>query len=163
MIDITYKYKQVRLENIRASETLKSAGLFERFAAIPFRATNLADIPHENLLNFLRWHPLVVESQGKKNFCVTGNLHSMILLQHLPPGTKIPLLVEYPPIPREIFLREAIERELLNILLLAVQNGCLARALSSLYGTPGANMHESEFLSTKLRFASLAGVNRREL
>lgn len=163
MIDITYKYKQVRLENIRASETLKSAGLFERFAAIPFRATNLADIPHENLLNFLRWHPLVVESQGKKNFCVTGNLHSMILLQHLPPGTKIPLLVEYPPIPREIFLREVIERELLNLFLLAVQTGYLTNTLSSLYGIPGANIGESNFLPTKQKLASLAGVNRREL
>jgi len=51
----------------------------------------------------------------------------------------------------------------LNWLKMHVSGWALARALSSLYSTPGANMHESEFLSTKLKFASLAGVNRREL
>jgi len=163
MSDNTYKYKLVPLKNIRVSEDLKNAGLFERFAAIPFRATNLADIPHESLLKFLRWHPLIVEPQGKKNFCVTGNLHSMILLRHLPAGTKIPLLVESPPIPREVFLREVIERELLNIFLLAIQKGCLTKALSSLHNIPGANIRQSKFLSTKQELASLAGVNRREL
>jgi len=76
----------------------------------------------------------------------------------------VPVLVEYPPIPADIFLREVVERELLNLSVLALKKRDYAAALSSLFTLlPDFEMKRSALMPTKIELAKLAGANRREL
>lgn len=171
MIEINYKFRKVPKENIRLSPRFGRSQFTERFMAISFRAGEFEAVPHQAILDYLCRHPAVVEKGTVKDengktktvFFVTGNLRSQFLLDFLPKKTQVPVLVESPPIPAEIFLREVVERELLNLSVLAMKQGGYAAALSSLFTLPNLEMRRSALAPTKERLSKLAGANRREL
>ncbi len=174
MTEINYKFRKVPKENIRLSPRFGRSQFTERFMAVSFRAGEFEAVPHQAILDYLCRHPVVVEvvkvkgKDGKDRkdrevFFVTGNLRSHLLLDFLPEKIQVPVLVESPPIPAEIFLREVVERELLNISVLAIKQGGYAAALSSLFNIPNLEMRRSALTPTKERLSKLAGANRREL
>jgi len=185
MTEINYKFRKVPREKILLSPRFGRSQFIERFMAIPFRAGEFEAAPDQAILDYICRHPVVVEEgkikvnneekegkeekQGKDKkiktvFFVTGNFRSQFLLTFLPEKTKVPVLVEYPPIPADIFLREVVERELLNLSVLALKKRDYAAALSSLFTLlPDFEMKRSPLMPTKIELAKLAGANRREL
>ena len=171
MSEINYKFRKVPKEKIQLSPRFGRSQFIERFMAVSFRAGEFEGVPHQAILDYLCRHPVVVEEgtvkdkNGKDHvvFFATGNVRSQLLLELLPAKTQVPVLVEYPPIPAEIFLREVVERELLNLSILAIKTGGYAAALSSLFTIPGLRMRRSALTPTKDRLSRLAGANRREL
>ncbi|HBC36789.1 hypothetical protein [Marinobacter adhaerens] len=171
MTEINYKLRKVPKEKILLSPRFGRSQFTERFMAISFRSGEFEVVPHQAILDYLCRHPVVVEKgtvkdkDGKSEtvFFVTGNLRSQLLLDFLPKKMTVPVLMEYPPIPAETFLREVVERELLNLSVLAIKHGGYAAALSSLFTLPNLEMRHSALAPTKERLSKLAGANRREL
>jgi len=174
MTDHSYTLRKLSQERIVASPILRRNYLLEVIAALPFRCTVLDELPQEAILDYLYRHPIVVQKQklvvekqtGKKKdfFLVTGNFRSAALIPCLDPGVRIPAMLEAPAIPIDVFLTEVIERELLNLSIMAMQTGGYSRAIASLFQLLGDRAGSaSTIFPTKSRLARISGVNRREL
>ena len=176
MADHTYTLKTISPKDVEESPVLRATHFLEQFAALPFRAIALDELPEPAILDYLHRHPMVVEERKKKNegkkenktesdliYTVTGNLRSAVLISCLNPETQIPVLVESPPIPTDILLTEVIERELLNLSLMAMQTGGYAKAISSLFVFMKRYGSSSSIFPTKSRLSQISGVNRREI
>lgn len=182
MADHTYTLKTISPKDVEESPVLRATHFLEQFAALPFRASALDELPEPAILDYLHRHPIVVEERKKKKkkkkknerekenktesdliYMVTGNLRSAVLISCLNPETPIPVLVESPPIPTDILLTEVIERELLNLSLMAMQTGGYAKAISSLFVFMKRYGSASSIFPTKSRLSQISGVNRREI
>ncbi|SFM41427.1 hypothetical protein [Marinobacter pelagius] len=166
MTDHTYTLKKISLDKLQESSVLRGKHFLEQFAALPFRMNALDELPEAAILDYLYRHPLVVQAQRKSEkrvYVVTGNLRSAALLSCLSPKTRIPVLVEAPAIPIDIFLTEVVERELLNLCLMAMHAGGHSKAVSALFSLMGKHGTASSLFPTKSRLAVISGVNRREI
>lgn len=183
MTDHTYTLKTISPTDLEESPVLRGKHFLEQFAALPFRASALGELTEPAILDYLHRHPMVVEERKKKKkknegekgkgtenkteyvlyYIVTGNLRSAALVSCLNPETPIPVLVESPPIPTDILLTEVIERELLNLSLMAMQTGGYSKAISSLFRLIKKCGSASSIFPTKSRLSLVAGVNRREI
>ena len=183
MADHIYTLKTILPKDVEESPVLRANHFLEHFAGLPFRANALDELPEAAILDYLYRHPLVVEEKRRKKkkneeekekqtenrteyiffYVVTGNLRSAALISRLNPETPIPVLVESPPIPTDILLTEAIERELLNISLMAMQTGGYPKAISSLFSLMRKFGSASSTFPTKSRLSLISGVNRREV
>ncbi|MTI97456.1 MAG: hypothetical protein FH752_02425 [Marinobacter adhaerens] len=181
MTDHTYTLKTISPTDLAESPVLRGKHFLEQFAALPFRASALGELSEPAILDYLHRHPMVVEERKKKKsegekgkgtenkieyvfyYIVTGNLRSAALVSCLNPETPIPVLVESPPIPTDILLTEAIERELLNLSLMAMQTGGYSKAISSLFRLMKTFGSASSIFPTKSRLSQISGVNRREI
>lgn len=174
-MDHTYTLNKIPLTRLHESPVLRGTHFLELFAALPFRANALDELPEQVILDYLYRHPIVVvEKKNKKkikenetgddsSYFVTGNLRSAALISCLNRETEIPVLVESPPIPIEIFLTEVIERELLNLSLTAMQTGGYPKTIASLFFFMKRNGSSSSMFQTKSRLSLISGVNRRDL
>jgi hypothetical protein len=183
MADHIYTLKTISPKDLEESPVLRATHFLEQFAALPFRASALDELPEPAILDYLHRHPAVVEERKKKKkkneekkgketgkkteyvsyYIVTGNLRSAALISCLNPETPIPVLVESPPIPTDILLTEVIERELLNLSLMAMQTGGYSKAISSLFLLIKKHGSASSSFPTKSRLSLISGVNRREI
>jgi len=166
MIDHTYTLKTISSDKIQKSSVLRAKHFLEQFAALPFRANALDELPEQAIVDYLYRHPVVVQAQKKnekKVYVVTGNLRSVALVSCLSPKARIPVLVETPAIPIDSFLTEVIERELLNLCLMAMQTGGYPKAVSALFFFIRNHGTASSLFPTKSRLSLISGVNRREL
>ncbi|QTN42157.1 hypothetical protein [Marinobacter salsuginis] len=183
MNDHTYTLKTISPTDLAESPVLRGKHFLEQFAALPFRASALGELSEPAILDYLHRHPMVVEERKRKKkkserekgkgtenkteylfyYIVTGNLRSAALISCLNPETPIPVLVESPPIPTDILLTEVIERELLNLSLMAMQTGGYSKAISSLFRLMKKFGSASSIFPTKSRLSQISGVNRREI
>jgi len=173
MTDHSYTLRKISQERILESPILRSNHFLEVFAALPFRCQVLDELPQEAILDYLYRHPVVVQKRklvvdkekGKKKdfFLVTGNFRSAALITCLDSGVRIPAMLEAPAIPIDVFLTEVIERELLNLSVMAMQTGGYSKAIATLFQLLGDRGPASSIFPTKSRLARISGVNRREL
>jgi len=173
MTDHSYTLRKISQERILESPILRSNHFLEVFAALPFRCQVLDELPQEAILDYLYRHPIVVQKRklvvdkekGKKKdfFLVTGNFRSAALITCLDSGVRIPAMLEAPAIPIDVFLTEVIERELLNLSVMAMQTGGYSKAIASLFQLLGDRGSPSPIFPTKSQLARISGVNRREM
>ena len=66
MADHIYTLKTISPKDLEESPVLRATHFLEQFAALPFRASALDELPEPAILDYLHRHPAVVEERKKK-------------------------------------------------------------------------------------------------
>jgi hypothetical protein len=161
MID-PFKTKKMRVDKLTLSPHLP-AEFRHTLLGLTYRASMFTKLPTQLLIDYMMTHPPVGTLGADGQFYVTSNVRSLAIKSHLPPDTRILVLIDAGNQQKDLeFI--AAQRELLNCIVPAMKRDSYEYALVALWDVVlNGDGGTAPLVPTQTDLAKLAGVRRQSL